>query len=381
MEKRIKFKMVYPKEINLIHKIFKEANFDLFLVGGCVRDAFLKIKPKDFDLVTNAVPDKVIELLKDQPFVSNILETGKAFGVINVIANGEEFEIATMREDSLTGDGRRPDSVTFTDIYTDVLRRDLTCNALFFDLDTSELVDLVGGLEDLKKGIVRTVGNAEDRFNEDRLRILRAIRFASRFRCNLDKDITNALMYNNSLKGISGERIHDEFVKGIKSAKVSGQYLSVINRFELFEWIFPKLNLCPRFHSIVDEDPIVVISILLMQNDFSQLGRQLNELKFSKDDVNSIIFLGSLMHFESRDIVFFKKFQKRSIVTDEQIRKMAAFNGIDDDFIEKFLEFELTVTGEFVMEQFGIPAGSELGKKINELEVDNFRAMLNSVTF
>ena len=102
MEIRIGFNMDFPEEIRKIHAIFKKEGFDLFLIGGCVRDAFLGTKPKDFYLVTNAVPDKVIELLKNENFVTNILETGKAFGVINVITENDEFEIATMREDSYT---------------------------------------------------------------------------------------------------------------------------------------------------------------------------------------------------------------------------------------------------------------------------------------
>lgn len=99
MEKRLDFKINVPQDVILINNVFKEEGLELFLVGGCVRDSYLELKPKDWDLVTNALPDKVIELLKNQPFVTNILETGKSFGVINVITENDEFEIATFRED------------------------------------------------------------------------------------------------------------------------------------------------------------------------------------------------------------------------------------------------------------------------------------------
>ncbi len=110
-----------------------------------------------------------------------------------------------VREDSKEGDGRRPDSVTFSDIETDVKRRDLTINALFYDIGTKEIVDLVGGMGDIKNGVVRTVGDAGERFDEDRLRILRAIRFAARVGSKLDPAIDAALKKNNSLEGVSGD--------------------------------------------------------------------------------------------------------------------------------------------------------------------------------
>jgi len=99
MEERIDFKITLPQDVIEINKVFKTNGFDLFLVGGSVRDAYLGEKPKDWDLATNAIPDKVIEILKNQPFVTNILETGKSFGVINVITENDEYEITTFRTD------------------------------------------------------------------------------------------------------------------------------------------------------------------------------------------------------------------------------------------------------------------------------------------
>jgi tRNA nucleotidyltransferase/poly(A) polymerase len=159
-EERIKFDFKVPSDILEIQKVFKKNGFKLFLVGGAVRDFLLKQKIKDFDLATDAIPDKVEEMMKDAGF--RTLPTGKSFGVINVFTDQGEYEIATFRED--IGSGRRPDAVSFTNIEGDVKRRDLTINALFYDIDSKEIVDLVGGVNDLKQGIVRTVGAPEDRF-------------------------------------------------------------------------------------------------------------------------------------------------------------------------------------------------------------------------
>jgi tRNA nucleotidyltransferase/poly(A) polymerase len=176
-EERIKFDFTIPQDIQQIKDVFKKNGFKLYVVGGAVRDALLGKKPKDFDLVTDAHPDKVEEIMAKSGL--RTLPTGKAFGVINVFTDQGEYEIATMRKD--IGSGRRPDSVEYTDINHDVLRRDLTINALFYDIDTHEIVDLVGGVQDLKNGVIRTVGNPQQRFEEDPLRILRFFRFFSKF--------------------------------------------------------------------------------------------------------------------------------------------------------------------------------------------------------
>ena len=200
-------KLNIPSDIKKIHKLFKKNKKKLFIVGGAVRDAILGKSPKDFDLATDAKPDEVLKIAKDGGLKT--VEVGKQFGV--VVVGGHE--IATFRKD--IGKGRRPDAVDYTDIEGDVRRRDLTINALFYDMDRSEIVDLVGGIEDLKNKKIRTVGKASDRFNEDPLRKLRALRFHGALGGKMSTDTKQALKDDPSLNGVSGERIRDEFVKSI----------------------------------------------------------------------------------------------------------------------------------------------------------------------
>jgi tRNA nucleotidyltransferase (CCA-adding enzyme) len=271
-------------------------------------------------------------------------------------------------------DGRRPDSVTFTNIEGDVSRRDLTINALFYDIDTNEIVDLVGGLNDIKNGVVRTVGAAEDRFGEDKLRVLRAIRFAGRFGSELEPSVDAALQKDASLKDISGERIRDEFLKGIKSAKSVKKFLAMIDKYKLFDWIFTGLNVDRDF--IENEDPIIVISGLLKNNNVDILGKKLNSLKYSAEEVKAIIFLVALLRLSVDTAVNLKKAQKHAGVSVEQIKTFAKREGIDSKLVDAFINFDLTVSGPEVMDKMNLKPGPELGKAIHKIETDNFKKLL-----
>ena len=148
LEQRIKFNIDIPQDILQIKDVFKKNNFKLYVVGGAVRDALLNQIPKDFDLATDAVPDKVEEIMAKAGL--RTLPTGKAFGVINVFTDQGEYEVATFRSDETKG--RNPEVKLGVSIETDAARRDLRINALYYDIDTHEIIDLVGGLDDLKNG-------------------------------------------------------------------------------------------------------------------------------------------------------------------------------------------------------------------------------------
>jgi len=371
MEKRLRFDMELPKDIRLIQETFKKHGFKLYVVGGAVRDAYMGLRPKDYDLATNAFPGVVEDIMRELHI--RTLATGKAFGVINAFTNDDEYEIATFRED--IGSGRRPEGVVFTTIEGDVKRRDLTINALFYDIEEGLIIDLVGGLDDIDNKVVRTVGSAEDRFDEDRLRILRAVRFAGRFGSDLDIEIQETLEKFPSLEEISGERIRDEFIKGIKSAKSLRHFLRMIKKFQLFAWIFPELSVSGRFFET--NDPIIAISILLAQHNKAELmPKVLDKLKYSKDEIKAIMFLNSLCTIDVTNVIAVKRQQKNSGLKDAQIREFARLAGLSGILIDAFLDFNLSVSGSQLMEERGIPQGPEVGRLVEQIERNIFTKML-----
>jgi tRNA nucleotidyltransferase/poly(A) polymerase len=373
-EKRVKMDMPIPDDIKAIKDVFVKNGHKLFVVGGAVRDALLGKEPKDYDLATDAVPDKVEQIMQRAGL--RTLPTGKQFGVINVFTDDDEYEIATFRKD--IGGGRKPDEVEFTTIDQDVKRRDLTINALFYDIDTGEVVDLVGGIEDLKNGVVRTVGAPEDRFGEDKLRVLRAVRFAARFGNDLPKEIINAVKADpspvsaNGIK-LSGERIREEFLKGIKSAISVKHFLGLIDKINLFDWIFPNLRVNRNF--IEEKDPIVLLAWLLKDDDSNSLPKILNSLKYPTDMVKAITFLTVLQQLSVDTAYNMKKLQKSSKASDEQIRKVAQLNNMDMKMVDTFLSWNLSVSGQEVMDKFQVK-GPEVGQIIQKLETENFAKLI-----
>lgn len=376
LEQRVKFKIPIPEDIQAIKDVFKKNGFKLYVVGGAVRDAVLGKTPKDYDLATDAHPDKVEEMMKEAGL--RTLPTGKAFGVINVFTSEGEYEVATFRKD--IGAGRRPDAVEFTSIEGDVQRRDLTINALFYDIDTQEIVDLVGGLDDIKNGVVKTVGTPEDRFGEDKLRILRAIRFAGRFGSDLDPATDAALQKDASLEGISGERIRDEFLKGITSAKSQKKFFDMLDKYHLFDWIFTGLNVDKQFIAKLGrynyDDNIVVLASLLKDNNLDTLKKKLNELKYSAEEIKAVTFLIAMLQLDVDTAVTLKKAEEHAGVTQDQIRNFCGKQGINGQLLDGFEEFRLSVSGPEAMAKFNLKPGPELGKAIVKMETENFKKLL-----
>lgn len=215
----------------------KENGHEAVFAGGCVRDLLFKIEPKDIDIATSATPDEVEWLFK------NTIPVGKQFGIVIVVIDNEQFEVATFRTDSKTSDGRRPDSVEFSSMEEDAKRRDLTINAMFLDPITNEVFDFVGGKEDIRNGVIRFVGNAEERIEEDKLRILRAIRFGAKFHFNFDEKTEDAL-FNNAhrvMGNVSVERIGQELEKMLLLPNPSHAF-NALNRFGILKFILPEID-------------------------------------------------------------------------------------------------------------------------------------------
>jgi len=205
-----------PKDVEYILSKLNEAGFEAYVVGGCVRDAILGAEPHDWDITTNARPEDVMGIF------SHVIPSGLAFGTVSVHRNGEFYEVTTYRNDGRYSDGRHPDEVAYADtLQEDVHRRDLTINALAYNNKVG-LVDYVGGLQDLNNGVIRFVGNARERLNEDPLRALRAVRFAARYNFSIDEETMGECLSVFTERGncVSPERVHEEFIKFFSGRKV-----------------------------------------------------------------------------------------------------------------------------------------------------------------
>lgn len=227
--------MTAKKAALQIISTLQKAGFEAVLAGGCVRDLLLNRKPSDWDVATSANPDQVISLF------DKTIPVGKQFGVVRVLIDGEETEIATFRNDSKTGDGRRPDSVEFSSMEEDAKRRDLTINGLFLEPFSGKIFDFVGGQEDIKNKIIRFIGDPKERIDEDRLRVLRVIRFATRFDFTIDRNTLRAIKLNaHRIHDVSMERIKDEFDKMLKQEHPSEAIL-LLKETGLLEETIPEL--------------------------------------------------------------------------------------------------------------------------------------------
>jgi tRNA nucleotidyltransferase/poly(A) polymerase len=217
----------------------RDAGHEALWAGGCVRDQLLGIQPKDFDVATSARPEQVRELFGQR----RTLAIGAAFGVITVLGSRplEPVEVATFRTDGDYRDGRRPESVAFTDARHDAERRDFTINGLFFDPVEQQVVDYVGGLTDLEARIVRAIGDPVRRFTEDRLRMLRAVRFAATYDFALDEGTLAAIQSMAAdVAHVSSERIAAELRRILVHAS-RAHGLTLLAEAELLPRILPEL--------------------------------------------------------------------------------------------------------------------------------------------
>ncbi len=238
----------YDAAVSIIQTL-RNNGYKAFLVGGCVRDALLGIEPKEYDITTSALPAEVQKLFKRN------VPIGESFGVILVLKDEMQFEVATFRQEREYTDGRHPGDVNYTESeIEDVVRRDFTINGMLYDPIEEQVFDHVKGKDDLNNGLVRTIGNAAERFNEDKLRMIRAVRFTSRFGFKMDEETFNAIKENcSSIESVSKERIRDEIVK-IISQQNPGNGLKMLSETGLLKEILPDVHTMigveqpPQFH-------------------------------------------------------------------------------------------------------------------------------------
>lgn len=371
---------IIPQSVKDLNELFKEHGKKLYLVGGSVRDFLTGDKPKDFDLATDALPDEVIDIV-GKTYRTNL--QGKAFGVVVVFTKEvpEGMEIATFRED--TSKGRNPEVKLGVTIEDDVKRRDLTYNSLFYDLDKREIVDLVGGKGDLEAGITRMVGDPIERFDEDSLRILRAFRFASRYEHPLHKDTEAAIakrkqlenidLETGEMKRISQERVWEEIKKAFKQAKDFNFYLNFFTKFDMWDQVFPGANI--NTDLIKSTDFVVVIANLFKNEPLNRLEDKLVQgYKIESDTAKKVIFLLSFNTLTPETAFEMFKKKEQCFITDTTILEWIKVSSINDPVKIKFLEYKPSTSAEELMAK-GI-TGRDLGIKIKELEVENFKKLL-----
>lgn len=224
-----------PSNVKYIIDEFYKNNYEAFMVGGCIRDALLCKTPKDYDIATSAKPEITEKLFK------RTIPTGIKHGTVTVLIDNEPYEVTTYRTEGEYKDNRRPDEVYFvSDIKEDLSRRDFTINAFAYN-SREGLKDFFGGLDDLTNGLIRSVGDANKRFNEDALRMLRAIRFSTQLNFDIEENTLNAIKDNKDLiKNISAERIRDELCKILISNNVRTG-LNLLKECGLLQIVIPEI--------------------------------------------------------------------------------------------------------------------------------------------
>lgn len=281
----------------------KENGHEALLAGGCVRDLLMKREPHDFDIATSATPDEVEALFP------KALGVGKAFGVMILPFDGFQLEVATFREDLDYKDGRRPEGVKFSSPEADAQRRDFTCNALFLDPDTGNTIDYVGGIADIQRRVIRTVGEAQARFQEDKLRLLRAVRFSSQLDFEIDPITLEAICrMAPEASVVSRERVRDELLKLLKSplrvkglramadtglmeslfpsahAPIHQRFEMWISRFERYETLFP---------GVFDQEALLALYFepvaLALANEKTLRDAHLKDVRFDNKRIDHVL--------------------------------------------------------------------------------------------
>ena len=277
---------VIPNEIKTVLDRLCQNGFSAYIVGGCVRDILMDTEPHDYDVTTSSTPEQTLEVFKD----FRTYELGRKFGTITVVSGEYHVEITTMRTEKGYADGRRPDEVIFTDsIMEDASRRDFTINAMAYSLKDG-FFDGFGGAEDIENKLIKAVGDAEVRFKEDGLRIMRALRFAARLGFeieeNTEKVIRKCLFM---LDNIAKERIRDELDRLLVcrySAYIIDRY------FDVFCYIIPQLENIRKeemlsFFADTQNDRLLKLSALLLQTG-DCVKDILRNLKYSNDDIDTV---------------------------------------------------------------------------------------------
>jgi tRNA nucleotidyltransferase/poly(A) polymerase len=411
-----------PDTVHALSKLFKNNGEYLYVVGGAVRDYLFSIwhksgsySPKDVDLATQADPDKVQKILNSSEAKNLGIKSfpkGESFGVISAVFDRDrwkipddesvEYEIATFREEeySQDGDGRRPDKVSFSTPKKDSARRDIYMNALYYRIDTKQIMDFNvdengkgQGFEDIRNKAVRPVGNARERFREDKLRIPRLIRFFSRYNPNeildhLDRNTILAIKEFKDLQGVSPERISAEFLSGLAKAINIPNYLKNYQILDLLPTVFPGLKVNLDFGKIgTIRNPKAILAWILKDNDPKTVEASLNNLKYSSAIFSRVKYLLDLYRFNPEKVHHYLK--TRDLYKQEKDQGIHATlkNEVEKDILDfghiaempemnKFVKYQPTVKSQDFMHL----KGKEISTAMAAAERDNYNKNLDHLS-
>lgn len=337
-------------------KMLKDCGFEAFFIGGSVRDALMNLPIGDIDITTSATPAEVEEIFKE----FRVIETGIKHGTVTVIIDNEPLEITTYRSESAYSDNRHPDSVTFSkSLKDDVVRRDFTMNGIAFDFQKG-FCDLVGGIDDIKNKTIRSIGDAETRFREDALRILRALRFSSVLDFTIEENTALAIhKCKDLLKNISAERIRDEFSKllcGKNAYSVLNEYSDVICVF------IPEMEKCVGFEQIN------------RHHIYDVYTHSLKALEQSKNDLHirlSLFFhdIGKpyVAHFDEKGEQHYYSHPKKSAEITEEVLTRLRF---DNDTKNKVVTLVKMHDSPIMLDKEEIPSKKRLKRILSQIGVD-----------
>lgn len=380
-QSELKLSRLIPDSIKDLAYGFKSTfNKELNLVGGSVRDVLLGLEPKDWDLCTNATPEEIKSILSLVDYDYN--EQGAHFGIIVAYLGNIEVEIATYRTD---GKDRQSDVVIGCSIEEDVKRRDFTINGLYYDINKGKIIDFVGGINDLELGIIKTIGNPEDRFKEDSLRILRSIRFSSRFGFDINANTMYAIL--NTKLTVSKERTVNEFMTSFNKAKNKKDFFMLLIKTELLQQIFPNKHINSNNDSVlsynayfnsIDVEKYTIemfLAFLLLVDDIKNTDKYLIELGFETRLAKGVQFLLDLdfENFNTLNPMLYYKRRSGCNLTNNDI--LIYNNSIE---VKALLEWEPRESLSLELMSKGI-VGKALGDTLSDIYSIQYKTILDEL--
>lgn len=337
-------------------EILKSKGFEAFLIGGSVRDYIMDLPIGDIDITTNATPEQVKQVFTD----FRVVETGIKHGTVTVLIDNEPIEITTYRSEGTYSDNRHPDSVIFSEsLADDVVRRDFTMNGIAFDFDNG-FCDLVGGIDDINNKLIRCIGNAETRFQEDALRILRAMRFSAVLGFEIETETKKAIhKCRELLKNISAERIREEFVKlicGKNAYDVLQEFSDVVSVF------IPEISECVGFEQKNRHHCFDVYTHSLKAVEKSSPNAIIRLALFFHD-----IGKPSVAHFDEKGEQHYYSHPKKSAETTEQIMTRLRF---DNDTKNKVVTLVKFHDSPIMVNDMTKPDRKRLKKIMSQIGID-----------